>query len=52
MENEHKNCRYRFWTWLIRLALRHRRIYWLLWGVLAVGAVCAWRFGLAGLALL
>ncbi len=49
MENEHKNCRYRFWRWLIGLALKNRRVYWLLWGMLAVLAICAWRFGLAGL---
>lgn len=32
---EHENCRYRFWKWLIEQALKHKRVYWLLWGVLA-----------------
>ena len=49
MHDEHKNCRYRFWRWLIEKACRNRRIYWLLWGLLAVVGICAWRFGLAGL---
>lgn len=49
MRNEHhESCRYRFWRWLIGLALKHRQIYWLLWGILAVIAICAWRFGLNG----
>lgn len=33
---DHQNCRYHFFKWLVRMALRHRRIYWLLWGILAV----------------
>ena len=33
---EHENCRYRFFKWIVRMALRHRRIYWLLWGLIAV----------------
>ena len=34
MTEEHKNCRYRFWKWLIEQALNHKRVYWLLWGAL------------------
>ncbi len=49
MENNHHECRYRFWRWLIELALKHWQIYWLLWGILVVIAICAWRFGLSGL---
>ena len=37
---------------LIEKAISSRRIYWLLWGMLAVTALCAWRFGLSGLLLL
>jgi len=48
-EKMKEEYRYWFWKWLICKALRHTRIYWLLWGVLVVMAICAWRFGLAGL---
>jgi len=51
MKDDH-DCRYRFWRWLIEKAISSRRIYWLLWGMLAVTALCAWRFGLSGLLLL
>ena len=47
-DEHHEASRYRFWRWLIELALKHRQIYWLLWGILAVIAICAWRFGLNG----
>ena len=49
MRENHQGCRYCFWRWLIKAALKHRKIYWLLWGMLAVVAICAWRFGLNGL---
>lgn len=45
---EHHQCRYHFWRWLICLAMKNSRIYWLLWGMLVVVAICAWQFGLAG----
>lgn len=51
MKDDH-DCRYRFWRWLIEKAISSRRIYWLLWEMLAVTALCAWRFGLSGLLLL
>ena len=51
MHDKHKNCRYRFLRWLIEKACHSRRIYWLLWGVLVVVGICAWRFGLVGISL-
>lgn len=43
------NEKYKFWRWLIEKAIRNKRVYWLLWGCLAVIGICAWRFGLLGL---
>ncbi len=44
---KHKNCRYLFWRWLITKSLQHRKIYWLLWGILA--AICALGINIAEL---
>ena len=42
-----KKSRYKFVKWLINKAIAHDKVYWLLWGILAILGVCAWRFGLA-----
>ncbi|MBP3545597.1 MAG: hypothetical protein J6K16_00510 [Alphaproteobacteria bacterium] len=31
---EHQNCCYKFWRWLFALAIKHKKIYWLLWGMI------------------
>lgn len=51
MDNDVKECqcKYRFWRWLIKTALKNKKVYWLLWGVLVILAICAWRFGLVGI---
>lgn len=42
------SCKYRFWRWLITLATANKKVYWLLWGMIAVMAICAYKFGFAG----
>ncbi len=31
---EHKFCRYRFFKWLIVQAVKDKKLYWLLWGII------------------
>lgn len=48
MTEECKCNKYKFWRWLIGMAIQNRRVYWLLWGFLVVLAICAFKFGLVG----
>lgn len=49
MTDEHTNCKYSFWKWLVQYATKNQRIYWLLWGLLVALIVCAYKFGLTGI---
>ena len=45
---EEHQCKYKFWRWVLTKAIKNPKVYWLLWGLIAVLGVCAWRFGFAG----
>ena len=44
---KHKNCRYKFLKWLITKAVENKKVYWLLWGILA--AMCVAGINIAEL---
>lgn len=49
MAEQHTNCKYSFWKWLIKFATQNKKIYWLLWGLVIAVIVAAFKTGIIGL---
>lgn len=46
---EHDNCKYNFWKWLITFGTTNKKVYWLLWGLIAAVMIAAFKTGIVGL---